>query len=128
VVVRSGMKVVSFEASVGLLIGAALWFVYRGSVDLDVDRHWIIRMFLFYGAVAMGWAALNLTLILVSDGGGSTLLFDAVQNVYYAYSIIGIVLVIYLGINFFAFTFYKFLDIAKILLGQKPSKEGERAW
>ena len=119
---------VSFESSIAILVVFVLWFIYRGSVDLDENRHWIIRMFLFYGAVALGWAALNLALVFASDGGASTLLYDSIQNVYYAYSIISIVLIFYIGWVFFSFTFFKLLDIAKILLGNKRSVEEDQAW
>jgi len=120
--------VVSFEASIAVIVSFVLWFIYRGSVDLDEKRHWIIRMFLFYGAVALGWAALNLALTFATVGGASALLSDSIQNVYYAYSIIAIVLVFYIGWLFFSFTFLKLLDIAKIVLGRKPNVEDEQAW
>lgn len=106
-----------------IIIAGSMMFLYRGSIELD-DKHWQFKMGLFYAALGVGWAGMNVIVRIATETDLTDGMRTAISNVYYAYSIIGILAVIYLGIRFFAFTFHKLLAVAR----RKETEESEQAW
>ena len=113
----------NFEIAVAIVIVAIIYFLYKASVELD-DRHWQLKMGFFYAAIGVGWAALNVALRMASDNAATAGMQKAITAVYGAYTTISVLAVIYLGIIFFQFTFFKFLAVAK----GKEDKEESQAW
>ncbi|KKN54746.1 hypothetical protein LCGC14_0588980 [marine sediment metagenome] len=115
--------------AIAILIIGIIFIIFKASFSLDDERHWQLKMGLFYGGIALGWAALNLTLRIAEDVGLTDNFQRSLEIIYGAYTIIGLLVVIYLAIIFFRFTFLKFLAIAKALTKQKDKDEGEdQAW
>jgi len=110
--------------AIAIIMAAVMFFVFKASIELDQQKHWILKMGLFYGALALGWGLLNFALRIITDYSSNPLLYRSVEIVYWAYSMIGIVCIIYLGIKFFVFTFYKALAVVR----RKESKESKEAW
>jgi len=110
--------------AIAIIFVAVLAVIIKASFSLDDEKHWQLKMGLFYGGLALGWAGLNLTLKMAeeftSQGFQNSLVI-----IYGAYTIIGVLAVIYLAIIFFRFTFLKFLAIAKALTKQKDKDEDE---
>jgi len=111
--------------AIAIIIIGIIAIIFKASFALDDERHWQLKMGLFFGGIALGWAALNLTLRIAEDIGLTANFQRSLEIIYGAYTIIGVLAVIYLGIIFFRFTFVKFLAIAKALTGQKDKDEDE---
>jgi len=113
--------------AVAILIAGVMVFTYRASQELD-ERHWIIKMMLFYGTIAMGWAGTNVALRMATERDSTSIIVTGLEVFYQAYTWIGIVLVMYLGLRFFVFTFEKLRGIASQVMGRKGDDEDDQAW
>ena len=113
----------NFEIATAIMITAVIYFLYKASVELD-ERHWQFKMGLFYAALGIGWAGLNVVLRMAQDAAATSGMTQAITAVYGADTTIGVLAVIYLGIRFLSFTFHKFLAVAN----RKESEESKQAW
>jgi len=116
-----------FEMAVAIMISTIIYFLYKASVELN-DRHWQLKMGMFYAAIGVGWAALNVALRMAVDASASGNMQTAITIVYRAYTTVSVVAVIYVGIRFFAFVLNKFLEVAKFVSGKKKVEIEEQAW
>lgn len=114
---------VNFEIAAAIMIVTVMFFLYKASVELD-ERHWQLKMGFFYGALAIGWAGLNVVLRMAADSSASQLMQTAVTAAYGAYTTIGILAVIYLGLRFFMYAFSLLLGVAR----RKELSKEEQAW
>jgi len=116
-----------FFMAVAILIGSVMIFTYKASQELE-ERHWIIKMMLYYGTLAMGWAAVNVALRMAEDRSPGSTIVTGLEIFYEAYTTVGVILVFYLGFRFFTFTFEKLRGIAVAVTGKKNEEEDEQAW
>jgi len=93
--------------AIALIIIGIIFIIFKASFALDDERHWRLKMGLFFGGLALGWSALNLTLRIAEDVGLSANFQRSLEITYGAYTTIGVLAVIYLGIIFFRFTIKK---------------------
>ena len=133
VLVRDGDDTMTVVA-IALIVIGIVFLIYKSSIELDDKRHWQMKMLLFYGALTLGWAATNLTLRFAVDASFPALTIMALETFYYAYTIIGLVMVLYLGVKMFAYGLLMMTNIANVLLNRKPKtpqvfdREGDEPW
>jgi len=105
--------------AVAILVMGMIFILYKASVELD-ERHWPMKMGLFFGALILGWGALNFGLRLAIDNAQTAATQSNLETIYIAYLLISILAFAYLMITTI---WYYFRNI-------KPEKgsEDDRAW
>jgi len=105
--------------AVAILVMGIIFILYKASVELD-ERNWPMKMGLFYGALILGWGALNLALRMAIDNAQSAALQSDLETIYFGYTFISLLAFGYLII---VLIWYYFRN-----LSHKQENEEDRAW
>jgi hypothetical protein len=116
-----------YEIALAVALSAVTLFIFLASILLD-EKHWQLKMGLFYGALALGWTTVYTALILVQSVVPGSILETSVTTAYYAYTVIGVLCIIYIAIRMFAYALGMLLNLAKPKNAEGDMQSQEEAW
>lgn len=116
-----------YEIGIAIALGLVTFFIFQASFLL-AEKHWQLKMGLFYGALALGWATVFYGLILAQQFVPGTNIETAVTNAYYAYTVVGVLCVIYIGIRMFAYALGLMLGLMKRKKSHEEMQLEQQAW
>lgn len=103
--------------AISILIMGIIFVLYKASVELD-ERHWPLKMGLFFGSIILGWAALNIALRMAIDIASSVELRSNLETIYTAY----------IFISLLAFGYMIIVILWYFFRRMKPSEEPDQGW
>jgi Na+/H+-translocating membrane pyrophosphatase len=115
----------AFFLAIIIMISSVLGCIFLSSQKLD-DTHWPLKMGLFYGSLALGWCLLGTVLSMVALVSGGTTLEKSLTTAYFAFTVVGIVCLIYIAVTMFSFALTKLLNTSK--LKEHESSGEDEAW